>query len=82
LYYLEDNALLWISEFDQGRVDTRDLVVVVLSVRNDKFLIKTEYERVNRLLEPNVLEVTKCRAVTISEVDKEEHFVRELVQYV
>jgi len=75
-----DNAFLRIPEFDQGPTDPRNLVVVVLSAENNLFVVGTENGRVNRRLERNALEASKCKILAVSDVPDVEHSVRELVR--
>lgn len=75
-----DNALLRIPEFDQGRGDARNLIVVILKEEDGKFEVGTKHGRVDRRLERNALDATKCTSVAVSDVPEAEFTIRELVR--
>lgn len=75
-----DNALLKIPEFDRGRADPANMVVVVTKVEDGRVTVGTKHGILDHQLERNALDVTKLKSVTTADVPDIPLSLREMVK--
>jgi len=76
-----DNALVKITEFDRGRADPANLIVVILEIHDGtKYVVGTKHGRLDRRLERNALDTTRYNAISLTDVPGVEYSLRELVK--
>jgi hypothetical protein len=75
-----DNVLLKIPEFDRGRADPANMIVVVMAVDDGRIKVGTKHGVLDHQLERNAVELTKVKSVTIADVPDVLLSLREMVR--